>query len=196
MKLLRCPFSLVLISLLSLAACRESQPLPPGNWTGRCTPSPDAKGEAHYGPTPTSYVHDKAKMFSAEFLAELQKSLTEFQRKSCHQLLVVTVATLDEKTLEDYALQYANRVGLGYRGLNNGVMMLLAPNTRQARLQIGCGLEDVITDKQAGEIMTRDLLPALRDGDEREGIRAGLASLMALASKKTVASQYRPEGCK
>lgn len=192
-----CPdLRFALLALVLSTACRESKPLPPGDWLGRCKGSSEAPSSANYGPAPTSYVSDKARMLSEPFAAELQRSLSDFQRKSCHQLLVATVETLDGSTLEQYSLQYANRVGLGYRGLNNGVLLLLAPSTRQARIQIGCGLEDVITDQQAAEILQRDLLPELRDGDDEVGIRKGLAALMALAGNKTIAKQFRPEGCR
>jgi uncharacterized protein len=195
MKQLRSPLSLSLVLLLFSCARRESTPLPPGDWLGRCKGmSSDVSGG--YGPPPTRYVSDKANAFSEPFSAELQGSLAAFQKKSCHHLLVATVSSLEGSTLEQYALQYANRVGLGYRRLNNGILLLLSPSTRQARIQIGCGLEDVISDAQAAEIMQRDMLPEFRQGDDEKGIRAGLDSLMALASKKTIATQFRPEGCR
>lgn len=195
-KLLPSLFRLALGGLLLLCACRESKPLPPGNWLGRCKPNPDSEASANYGPPPTSFVSDKAKIFTERFSAELQRTLAEFQLETCHQLQVVTVTSLDNRTLEDYTLQYANRVGLGYHGLHNGVMLLLAPETSQARIQIGCGLEDVISDAQAKEIMQRDLLPSLSEGEKEEGVRAGIRTLMQLARKKKIAKQFRPDGCR
>lgn len=191
----RSPFLLALAGLLLSSACRESKPLPPGNWTGRCKPSPDAKESASYGPPPTSFVSDKAELFEGPFHAELQRMLSAFQKESCHQLMVVTVPSLEGTTLEEHALTYANRVGLGYRGLNNGVMLLVAPKARKARIQIGCGLEDVISDAQATDIMERELSPAIQADNYEQGIRSSIGALMVLASKKTIAREFRPEGC-
>lgn len=194
MKPLRIPMCLAL--LLLLCACRESKPLPPGNWVGRCGPNPDPNVAAHYGPPPTKYVIDKAGILAKRYADALEKALSDYQVESCHQLLVVSVPSLDGKTLDDYARDYANRVGLGYRGLNNGVMLLLSPQTSQARIQVGCGLEDVVSDAQAAAIMQGDLLPGLREGSTQQGVLAAVDTLVKLTRKKTIDKQYRPDGCR
>lgn len=185
-----------LAGLLLLSACRESKPLPPGDWLGRCASSAEPNVPTEFGPPPTRFVRDRAQIFRPGFAADLERTLSAFQLESCHQVMVVSVASLEGSTLESYSLQYANRIGLGYRRLNNGIMLLISPNTRQARIQIGCGLEDVISDGQANDIMQRDLLPSVSDGAWEPGIRAAVNSLMALARKKTIAEHFRPEGCR
>lgn len=186
---------LVCLSSLSFAgACRESKPLPPGNWTGRCPAAPVASDD--FGPAPTTFVRDGGGALSSAFERELEQLLSAFQLETCHHLTVVSVDSLEGDTLESYAQQYANRVGLGYRRLNNGVLLLIAPKTRKARIQIGCGLEDVISDRQANEIMQRDLLAGFEQGSWQQGVRASVASLMALARKKPIAERFRPEGCR
>jgi uncharacterized protein len=185
----------VLLSGLS-CACSKSKPLPPGNWQGRCAPNTDPAIAEHYGPPPTRYVDDRAKIFRAPFAVELEQMLSAFQLETCHQLQVISVTSLEGSTLEKYALDYANRVGLGYRGLNNGVMLILVPKTNQVRIQIGCGLEDVISDAQASDIMQRDLLPSMREGENEAAVRAGVRTLTQLASTKRIESEYRPAGCR
>lgn len=184
----------VLIVLALASACRESKPLPPGDWTGRCPASPAPSQD--FGPPPTTFVRDPARVFSDRFARELEQRLSAFQLETCHQLTVVSVRSLEGGTLESHALQYANRVGLGYRRLNNGVLLMIAPELRKARIQIGCGLEDVISDRQANEIMQGDMLPGFEDGAWEQGVRASVASLMALARKKPIAERFRPEGCR
>lgn len=188
---------LATLSLLSLlaTACRESNPMPPGNWTGRCPPA-DPRASTEFGPPPTSFVRDKARIFTADFTAELERSLSVYQQETCHQLTVVTVDSLQGQTLESYALDYANRIGLGYRRLNNGLMLVIVPETRQARIQIGCGLEDVISDARANEVMQNELLPALVQSSWQEAVEASLRTLGALARKKTIAEEFRPAGCR
>jgi uncharacterized protein len=185
-----------LMSLVLVGACRESTPLPPGDWTGRCPASVNPERAGEFGPPPTKFVEDRARLFRGGSARGLEQTLSEFQLETCHQLTVVSVDSLEGSSLESYSLQYANRVGLGYRRLNNGIMLLLAPKLRQARIQIGCGLEDVVSDRQANEIMQRDLLPAVEEGSWEQGVQASLASLMALARKKPIAQRFRPEGCR
>jgi uncharacterized protein len=191
--------SLVWIALLvlpALAACRDSTPLPPGNWQGRCAAGATGNDSIKFGPAPTSFVRDRAKMLRDPFVQELEMVLSKFQMETCHQLGVVSVASLEGTTIDAFARDYANRMGLGYRRLNNGALLFISPQTRQTRIQIGCGLEDVISDAQASEILQRDLMPMGKEGEWEEGIRATLTSLMKLAGKKTIDDAYRPDGCR
>jgi uncharacterized protein len=185
--------TLVSLSLLAFTACSESNPMPPGNWTGRC-PAPDAKA-TEFGPPPTTFVRDRARIFTGKFNADLETYLAAFQRETCHQLTVVTV-DLEGQALESYALNYANRVGLGYRRLNNGVMLVISPKTSEARIQIGCGLEDVISDAQANEIMQRDILATMGEGSWQDAVSLSVNALMKLARKKPIEERFRPQGCK
>lgn len=186
--------TLLSLSLLAFAACSEPTPMPPGNWTGRC-PAPDPKTPVEFGPPPTTFVRDQARIFTGKFNADLEKYLNSFQLETCHQLSVVTV-DLEGQPLESYALNYANRVGLGYRRLNNGVMLVVSPKTSEARIQIGCGLEDVISDAQANEIMKRDILATMGEGSWQDAIGTAVNSLMKLARKKPIEERFRPQGCK
>jgi uncharacterized protein len=187
---------LVLAGLLLLVACSDSKPLPPGNWLGRCAANGVPDKAVEFGPPPTRFVRDQAQIFQTNYVTSLESALNAFQLETCHQITVISVASLDGSTLAEYSLQYANRIGLGYRRLNNGLLLVLAPTTRQARIQIGCGLEDVVSDAQANEILQRDLLPALREGYAQEGVLATTSALMKLARKKTIAEEFRPEGCR
>jgi uncharacterized protein len=188
---------LTLAGLLLLAACRDSKPLPPGDWLGRCAANGVPDKAVEFGPPPTRFVRDEAQIMQTAFVTALDSGLNAFQVETCHQITVVSVASLEgSSTLAEYSVQYANRIGLGYRRLNNGLLLVLAPSTRQARIQIGCGLEDVVSDAQANEILQRDLLPALREGYTQEGVLAATSALMKLAKKKTIAEEFRPEGCR
>ena len=187
---------LALAGLLLLVACRDSKPLPPGDWLGRCAASGVPDKAVEFGPPPTRFVRDEAQIMHTGFATALDSGLNAFQLETCHQITVVSVGSLEGSTLAEYSLQYANRIGLGYRRLNNGLMLVLVPSTGQARIQIGCGLEDVVSDAQANEILQRDLLPALREGYTQEGVLAATDALMKLARKKAIAEEFRPEGCR
>jgi uncharacterized protein len=178
-----------------LGACPASEPLPPGDWQGRCAASA-SDARTKFGPPPTTFVRDQAGMLDAAFESELNAKLRAFQQETCHHLLVVSVASLGGQSLAEYARDYANRVGLGYQRLNNGVLLVVSPHTRGARIQIGCGLEDVIPDAQANAIMQEDFLPAASEGEWQRGIRDSVAALMSLARKKPIPEAFRPEGCR
>lgn len=185
-----------LVALLSLAGCRKSTPLPPGNWQGRCPAEATGTPDTKFGPPPETYVRDRAQILRRDFVQEMEATLSAFQRETCHQLMVVTVNSLEGRSLEGFALHYASRIGLGYHRLNNGLMLLVVPSTRQTRIQVGCGLEDVISDAQATEILQRDLLPNAREGQWTDALRASLSSLMQLARNKPIPESYRPDGCR
>jgi uncharacterized protein len=171
--------------------------LPPGDWTGRCKPVAKEtlfRIELHAPQAP--WISDKADVLNEAFEREFTKELDRFHVETCHQLLAVSVESLDGKAIEQFSLELANELRAGYAGLNNGLMLLIAPSERQARIEVGCGLEDVISDAQAAEVLGRDLIPAFRRGNFEAGVRTGMQALMALARRKEVPPSHRPSACK
>lgn len=96
-----------------------------------------------------------------------------------HQYVVVTVPTLGGHSIEDYALRLGNFWRVGRKGINDGVLLIVAPNDRQVRIEVGRGLETVLTDAEAGSIIAGDMLPAFRAGWYADGIRKGTDSIVA-----------------
>lgn len=188
-----------LATFMLLCACSTTNAegtaaMPPGDWIGRCKQSTLAAASAR-STVPTKWVDDQANILSPAFEADLARVLAAYHAATCHQMSVIVVESLEGRKVEDYSLAHANALGLGYRRFNNGVMLLVAPNDRAARIEVGCGLEDVISDAQAADIMGRDLVPAFRTGDFEGGIRAGVSALAALARRKAIPSAFRPAAC-
>ena len=89
---------------------------------------------------------------------------TEVQQKTGAQIAVVTVNSLEGETREDYAADLYKHLGIGAKGKDNGVLILIAPKDRQYKIEVGYGLEPVINDARAGDV-GRDMVPDLRKGD-------------------------------
>jgi TPM domain len=125
-----------------------------------------------------SRVMDMAKILSwsaSQKAAELSDGL---ERKTGDQLVVLTVASLGGDSIESFSYKFAGRLGLGQRGKNNGVLLVVAPHDRKVRIEVGYGLEHVLSDAACKAIIGSEILPAFRRGDYDAGILAGEASIV------------------
>lgn len=140
-------------------------------------------------------VKDQAGILDPAVATRIEQDLAAYHTETCHQLGLVTVKSLHGEHIDDYSLALANELRLGYAGLNNGVLLLIAPNERSTRIEVGCGLEDVIGDAAAQAILRDVMIPAFRRGAYADGARAGLQALMELARAKSIPAAYRPAVC-
>ncbi|HVO56570.1 MAG TPA: TPM domain-containing protein [Dongiaceae bacterium] len=113
---------------------------------------------------PTGYVTDLAGVIPQSTQARLETLCTELQQKTGAQLAIVTVRSLDDRPVEDYAVDLFKHLGVGSKQQSNGVLLLLAPNDRKYRIEVGYGLEPVINDARAGDA-GRAMVPFLRQND-------------------------------
>jgi uncharacterized protein len=110
------------------------------------------------------YVTDLAGVISPATRQKIELLATEVEQKTGAQIAVVTVNSLEGQTREDYAVALYKHLGIGAKGKDNGVLILMAPKERQYRIEVGYGLEPVINDARAGDI-GRQMVPDLRKGD-------------------------------
>src|SRR5438094_2423275 len=113
---------------------------------------------------PTGYVTDLAGVIGAQKKAALQALGTELEQKTGAQMAIVTVRSLDGESVDSYAVDLYKQLGVGSKKDNRGVLLLLAPNDRKYRIEVGYGLEPVINDARAGDA-GRAMVPFLRQGD-------------------------------
>jgi len=113
---------------------------------------------------PQGYVTDLAGVINPATRQKIELLATEVQQKTGAQIAVVTVNSLEGQTREDYAVALYKHLGIGAKGKDNGVLILIAPKERQYKIEVGYGLEPVINDARAGDI-GRDMVPDLRKGD-------------------------------
>jgi len=104
-------------------------------------------------PKPSGYVNDFAHQLSPEFANALEARLRSFEQSTSIEVAVVTVPSLEGERLETYATGLFNDWGIGKRGANNGVLFLWAPAERKARIEVGRGLNQTLTDPQAANLL-------------------------------------------
>ena len=136
-------------------------------------------------------VVDQADLLPPEHEAALTQRLEALERQSSRQLVVATVTSLNGLEIEDYGYQLGRHWRIGQEGANNGVVLLVAPNERKVRIEVGYGLEGVMTDALSSQIVRNDILPHFRDGDYRGGINAGVEAIIAQLQAPPEAAEQR-----
>ena len=119
---------------------------------------------------PTGIVSDFAEVLSPECEARLATMANDLEGKNGAELRFVTIKTLAGYPKEKYANELFNRWGVGKKGKNNGVLVLVAPNDRQAWIEVGYGLEGVLPDGLCGDIFRNTMRPYFKAGDYDAGV--------------------------
>jgi uncharacterized protein len=164
---------LLCASLLVLAACDgRASNLSDGNSQPAGAAEPDLS-------VAKSWVTDAAHILDDRQEVRLTQQLQLLEGKTGHQVVIVTVPTLEGKAIEEYSLSLARRSGIGRREHNDGLMVLVAPKERKVRIEVGSGLEQVVTNSFASSVIQNDMIPRFKEGDYNAGISAGVATLIA-----------------
>ncbi|WP_374832095.1 TPM domain-containing protein [Paenochrobactrum pullorum] len=132
--------------------------------------------------TLTGRVVDAANVIDPQTRAQLVAKLADFEKISSDQVVVVTVPSLKGSDIETYSNQLFRAWALGQKQENNGLLLVVAPNDRKVRLEVGYGLEGVVTDALSSVIIQSIILPAFRDGDYSAGISKGVDGIIAVLS--------------
>jgi uncharacterized protein len=138
-------------------------------------------------PSPRGRVSDYTGTLTGSQTRELDEHLARFEQKTTNQVAVVLIPTLGGDSLEDYSIRLAEKWQVGRRGRDNGVILLVVMQDRKIRIEVGYGLEAVLPDSLAGEIVRQEMAPLFREGQFYQGILAGVNAIMA-ATK----GEYRP----
>ena len=125
-------------------------------------------------PDPVGYVNDFAGVFYSDTLAGLEDALRLEEQETTAEIVVVTVQNLGGTTIEDYSVRLFKEWGIGKRGQDNGVLLVVAMEERDVRIEVGYGLEGVIPDGRAGRILDEAVLPEFREGNFALGILSGV----------------------
>jgi len=141
-------------------------------------------------PALSGRVVDDAHLLSGEDRDELTADLKALEDKNSDQVVVVTVPSLQGYPIEDYGYQLGRHWGIGTAKLNNGVLLIVAPNERKVRIEVGRGLEPILTDALSKIIIETSILPRFRAGDFAGGIKYGVRDItMALTGDKAELEQ-------
>ncbi len=138
-------------------------------------------------PTQNIYVADFAEMIDSSTKEKILAMGGELDKNYKAQVVVVTIETLGDSSLEDYANELFRKWGIGDKNLNNGVLLLIAKNDRKFRIEVGYGLEGAITDGYAGEVLD-GMTSYFREEDYSTGILQAYSKLT-----KTIYEEYGAE---
>ena len=125
-------------------------------------------------PAPSGYVNDFASALDGSAEQYLEGFLATLERDTTAEVVVATVSSLEGMTVEEYANRLFAEWGIGQAADDNGVLLLVAPGERSVRIEVGYGLEPILPDGLAGEIIRTEILPEFRAGNIPRGIGRGL----------------------
>ncbi|MEQ8665917.1 MAG: TPM domain-containing protein [Rhodospirillales bacterium] len=137
-------------------------------------------------PALSGRVVDQANILPASSETVLNDWFAAHEAGSTDQIVVVTVTSLQGVTIEDFGYQLGRHWGIGQKGKDNGVLLIVAPKERKVRIEVGYGLEGRMTDALARSIIEKDILPAFRENDLPGGIMAGALSILDALGNATV----------
>ena len=131
-------------------------------------------------PRSQGYVSDYAGVMSRQAKEEVDGLLRKIEEKTTAEMAVVTVRTTAPETIEQYAVGLFKEWGIGKKGSDNGILLLLATEDRKVRIEVGYGLEGTVTDLQSKIIIEDLMIPAFRQGGYDLGISSGVVELAKL----------------
>lgn len=131
-------------------------------------------------PPITGRVVDAAGLLKSEERSALEAKLKAYETKTSDQVVVATIPSLQDRTVEDYANRLFRSWKLGQAKSDNGALLLVAPNERKVRIEVGYGLEGALTDALSKVIITTAIAPRFKAGDYPGGINAGVDAILSI----------------
>ena len=154
-------------------------------------------------PPLTGRVVDDAHVLSAQTVSDLTAKLADLETKTGRQVVVVTLPDLQGDDIQDYGYQLGRAWGIGQKNQNNGVLFIVVPSEHKVRIEVGYGLEPVLTDALSSVILQEQVLPKFRSGDVDGGVAAGTNAIIqqlsldqatATANVQKASAQAQPHG--
>jgi len=134
-------------------------------------------------------INDEAHIFSQNERDELLNLVQNFEQNSTTQIAIVTLNSLENRSIEELSLEIARGYKLGQKESDNGVLLLVAPNEKKVRIEVGYGLEGVLTDAVASEIINSVMIPEFKNGKMSEGVKEGILAIIKVASGEEFSSK-------
>jgi len=171
---MRALLAVFLLGLACLAGAQELQPVP----------------------QLTARVTDQTATLSADERARLEARLTAFEAEKGAQIAVLLVPSVAPEAIEQYALRVAEAWKLGRKGVDDGVLLLIAKQDRKLRIEVGYGLEGALNDATAKRIISETITPRFKQGDFYGGIDAGLDVLIKVVGGEALPPAKRDSRAK
>ena len=151
--------------------------------------SPVAVAQEVDFPVLTGRIVDDAQLLTSVQEKMLTDWLVRHEDETTNQVVIVTVPTLQGLEIEDYGYQLGRHWGIGKADHDNGVLLIVAPEERKVRIEVGYGLEGALTDAESRIIIDRYLLPAFRTGDYGKGIEDAVPAILLQISGEDFAKE-------
>ena len=135
-------------------------------------------------PKPVGYVNDFAHLLPSSDVSRLTNLVTELERKTTSEIAIVTLESIPQGDIESYAVDLFEAWGIGKKGEDNGLLILVSVGERLVRIEVGYGLEGIITDGTAGEVIRQKIAPSFGRGEFGEGLFNGTATLANLIARE------------
>ena len=137
-------------------------------------------------PRPRGYLNDFAGVVDSRSAHQIESMCTSIEKSTGVEIAVVTIASLEGALLEEEALRYLMEWGIGKKGKDNGVIILVAQKERQVRIETGYDIEGVLPDGKAGEIIRYDIVPRFKQNDFGGGLSAAVFKIGKIVGGETV----------
>src|SRR3990167_8034102 len=145
---------------------------------------------AYYNPgQPSGFVNDYTSTFTGEQKQALENKLAQFEKDTSNEIAVVLILSLEDDTIENFAVKLFENWQIGKKGKDNGVLVLVAKDDRQMRIEVGYGLEGALTDAQSNWIINQVMKPAFRANDFYGGLDKAVDQVMAATKGEYVPSE-------
>ncbi|WP_130909258.1 TPM domain-containing protein [Pseudomonas mucidolens] len=138
-------------------------------------------------PALTGRVVDNAQMIEPAVRERLSQQLQALEQTTGDQIVVVTVPDLQGLPIEDFGYQLGRHWGIGQKGKDNGALLIVARDERKLRIEVGYGLEGVLTDAQSWVIINQVITPAFKAGNFSKGISDGVAAMLQVVGGEPLA---------
>jgi uncharacterized protein len=140
-------------------------------------------------PTPPRLVNDFASLLNSQEVQQLEQKLVAFNDSTSTQITIVTITSLDGYDIADFSFQLGKKWGIGQKGTNNGVLIVVAKQERKTFIATGYGVEEYLPDAICNQIVDNVINPNFKSGSFYEGLEAGTNQLMGYLTGKFKADQ-------
>lgn len=122
-------------------------------------------------------VHDDAHVLQQGTVDQLEKDLKSYEDSTSNQIAILIIQSLDGDVLEEFSIRVVEKWKLGQKGKDNGVLLLIAVDDHKMRIEVGKGLQGVLTDALSSRIIRNEMAPAFRRGDYDAGVNAAITAI-------------------
>src|SRR3990167_2872793 len=142
-------------------------------------------------PSPQGYVNDFASILNQDTKRTLENLASRLEKETSIELAIITVPSLEGETVEDYAVKLFETWKIGKKERDNGLLFLVAPNERKARIEVGYGLEGILNDAKATRLLRDYFVPYAKEGKVNVGIAKTVVAIY-----KTFEGEGQPDAHK